>query len=183
MLAALARNWWAALIRGIAAVIFGLLAFFWPGATGFALVILFGAYAFIDGIFALIGAIRAAEAHERWVALAVEGIIGLIIAAITFFTPGITAIALYWLIATWAILTGILEIVAAVRLRQLIQNEWLLILSGVLSIAFGVLLVIYPMIGILTVIYLIGFYAIVFGVMLIGFSFRLRSINRGAPAV
>lgn len=182
MLAALARNWWAVLIRGIAAVIFGLLAFFWPGATGFALVILFGAYAFIDGIFALIGAIRAAESHERWLALAAEGIIGLIIAAITFFTPGITAIALYWVIATWAILTGILEIVAAVRLRQLIQNEWLLILSGVLSIAFGVLLVIYPMIGILTVIYLIGFYAIVFGVMLIGFSFRLRSISRGAPA-
>jgi len=182
MLAALARNWWATLIRGIAAVIFGLLAFFWPGATGFALVILFGAYALVDGIFALIGAIRAAESHERWIALAVEGIIGLIIAAITFFTPGITAIALYWLIATWAVLTGILEIVAAVRLRQLVRNELLLILGGVLSIAFGVLLVIYPMIGILTVIYLIGFYAIVFGVMLIGLSFRLRSINRGAPA-
>lgn len=177
MLASLARNWWAVLIRGIAAVLFGLLAFFWPGATGFALVILFGAYAFVDGIFALIGAIRAAESHERWLAFAAEGIIGLIIAAITFFTPGITAIALYWLIATWAVLTGILEIVAAVRLRQLVQNEVLLILSGVLSIVFGVLLVIYPRIGVLTVIYLIGFYAVVFGVMLIGFSFRLRSLN------
>jgi uncharacterized membrane protein HdeD (DUF308 family) len=182
MLHALARNWWAVLIRGIAAVIFGLLAFFWPGITGFALVILFGAYAFVDGIFALIAAIRAAESHERWLVLAAEGIIGLIIAAITFFSPGITAIALYFVIATWAVLTGILEIVAAVRLRQMVPNEWLLILSGILSIAFGVLLVIYPMIGILTVIYLIGFYAVVFGVMLIGFSLRLRSVNERAAA-
>jgi uncharacterized membrane protein HdeD (DUF308 family) len=183
MLHALARNWWAVLLRGIAAVLFGLLAFFWPGATGFALVILFGAYAFVDGIFALVSAIRAGEAHQRWVALLVEGIVGIIIAAITFFYPGITALALYWLIAVWAVLTGILEIVAAVQLRQMIQNEWLLILSGVLSIAFGVLLVIYPLIGILTVIYLIGAYALIFGIMLIGFSIRLRGFNRNVPAV
>jgi uncharacterized membrane protein HdeD (DUF308 family) len=182
MLAALARNWWAVLIRGIAAVLFGLLAFFWPGATGFALVILFGAYAFVDGVFALLAAIRGAESHERWFALLIEGIIGLIIAAITFLNPGITAIALYFLIATWAVLTGILEIVAAVQLRKMIENEWLLIVGGVLSIVFGALLVIYPLIGIFTVIYLIGAYALVFGVMLIGLSLRLRGLHRRVPA-
>lgn len=176
MLHSLARNWWAVLLRGVAAVLFGLIAFFWPGATGYALVILFGAYAFVDGIFALVSSIRAAGAGERWGALLLEGIIGLVIAAVTFFYPGLTALALYWVIATWAILTGILEIVAAIQLRKMIQNEWLLILSGILSIVFGVLLVVYPLIGILTVIYLIGAYALIFGVMLIGFSLRLRSL-------
>jgi uncharacterized membrane protein HdeD (DUF308 family) len=175
MLHALARNWWAVLIRGIAAVIFGLLAFFWPGITGLSLVIVFGAYAFVDGVFALVAAIRAAEAHERWVPLLIEGIIGLIIGAITFFETGLAAAALYYTIAAWALLTGIFEIVAAIQMRKLIQNEWLLILGGVASIAFSVLLVIYPLAGFVTVIYLIGAYAIVFGVLLIGFSLRLRS--------
>ena len=175
MLNALARNWWAVLIRGIAAIIFGILAFAWPGATGAALVILFGAFAFVDGIFALISAIRAAEAHERWGAFAIEGIIGLVIAAITFFRPGLTAFALYLTIAAWAVLTGIFEIVAAIRLRKEIKGEWLLALGGIASIVFGVLMIVYPMAGILTVIWLIGAYAVVFGVVLVGLSLRLRS--------
>jgi uncharacterized membrane protein HdeD (DUF308 family) len=174
MLHALARNWWALLLRGIAAVIFGLLAFFWPGLTGFALVILFGAYAFVDGIFALVSAIRAAEAHERWWAFALEGIVGLVIAAIVLFRPGIAALALYYTIAIWAILTGIFEIVAAIQMRALVPSEFWLILGGILSIVFGVLLFVFPLIGILTVIYLIGFYAILFGIVMIVFSFRLR---------
>jgi uncharacterized membrane protein HdeD (DUF308 family) len=178
MLHALARNWWAMLLRGIAAVIFGLLALFWPGAAGVALVILFGAYAFVDGVFALVGAIRAAEAHERWIAFAVEGIIGLIIAAITFFNPLITALALYWLIAIWAVLTGIFELIAAMQLRKMIANEWLLILGGLASIAFGILMIVFPLAGVVTLIWLIGAYAIVFGVVLIGFSFRLRAHAR-----
>ncbi|HUA08519.1 MAG TPA: HdeD family acid-resistance protein [Candidatus Acidoferrales bacterium] len=175
MLHALARNWWALLIRGIAALIFGILAFAWPGVTGFALVILFGAYAFIDGIFALVSAIRAAEAHERWVAFAIEGIIGLVIAAIVLFRPALAGLALYFTIAIWALLTGVFELVAAFQLRKLVPNEWMLILSGILSVIFGVLLVVFPMIGILTVIYLIGFYAIFFGIVMIAFSFRLRA--------
>lgn len=175
MLHALARNWWAVLIRGIAALIFGVLVFLWPGVAGFVLVILFGAYAFVDGIFALVSAIRAAEAHERWLAFAIEGVIGLIIAAITLFHPIITALALYFTIAIWAVLTGILEIVAAVQLRKMMPNEWMLILGGVLSIAFGVLLFIYPLVGILTVIYLIAFYAVLFGILLIAFSLRLKA--------
>ena len=179
MLHVLARNWWALLIRGIAAVIFGLLAFFWPGATGFALVILFGAYAFVDGIFALISAVRAAEAHQRWWAFLLEGIVGILIAAVVVFYPGIAGLALYFTIAFWAILTGILEIVAAVQMRKLIPNEFWLILGGILSIIFGVLLYVFPLMGILTVIYLIGFYAILFGIIMIVFSFRLRQHAAG----
>lgn len=176
MLQVLARNWWAILIRGIAAIIFGLLAFAWPGATGAALVILFGAFAFVDGIFALISAIRAAEAHERWIPLLIEGLIGLVIAAITFFRPGLTAYALYIMIAAWALLTGIFEIVAAIRLRKEISNEWLLALGGIASLVFGVLMIVYPLAGVLTVIWLIGVYAIVFGVVMIGLSLRLRQV-------
>ena len=175
MLHALARNWWALLIRGLAAVIFGVLAFAWPGVTGWALVILFGAYAFVDGIFALVSAIRAAEAHERWIAFAIEGIVGLVIAAIVVFRPGIAGLALYFTIAVWAVLTGIFELVAAFQLRSLVPNEWLLILGGVLSVVFGALLIVFPMVGILTVIYLIGFYAIFFGITMIAFSFRLKA--------
>lgn len=174
MLHALARNWWALLLRGIAAVVFGLLAFFWPGATGVALVILFGAYAFVDGIFALISAVRAAEAHHRWMAFAIEGIVGLVIAAITLFDLQLAAFALYFMIAAWAILTGIFELLAAFRLRKDLPNEWLLVLGGIASVVFGVLLIVYPLVGILTVIWLIGAYAILFGVLMIGLSLRLR---------
>ena len=175
MLGVLARNWWALLIRGIAAVIFGLLAFFWPGATGFALVLLFGAYAFIDGIFALVSAVRAAQAHERWFAFLAEGIVGLVIAALVVFDPGLAGLSIYFAIAIWAILTGILELVAAFQLRALMKNEWMLVLGGILSIVFGVLLFYNPLVGIITVIYLIGFYAILFGIIMIAFSFRLKS--------
>ena len=183
MLHALARNWWAVLIRGIAAIIFGVLAFAWPGATGAALVILFGAYAFVDGVFAIVAAVRAAEAHERWGAFVLEGVIGLIIAAVTFFYPGLTAFALYVTIAIWALLTGILELVAAIRLRKEIKNEWLLILGGVASLVFGILLIVYPLAGVLTVIWLIGAYAIVFGVMMIGLALRLRPFAKHEPAL
>jgi uncharacterized membrane protein HdeD (DUF308 family) len=175
MLHVLARNWWAVLLRGIAAVIFGLVAFLWPGITGIALVLLFGAYAFVDGIFALVSAIRAAESHERWVAFAIEGILGLVFAAITLFDLRLAAFALYVTIAAWAVLTGILELVASVQLRKVIPNDWLLVLGGVASIVFGILMIVYPLLGALTVIWLIGAYAILFGVILIGFSLRLRA--------
>ena len=181
MLSALARNWWAVLLRGIAALIFGLLALLWPGLAGIALVLLFGAYAFVDGIFSLVASIRAAESHERWIAFAIEGLIGLIIAAITFFDPLITAIALYWLIAIWAVLTGIFELVAAVQLRALVPQEFLLIIGGLTSVAFGILMVVFPRFGALAVIWLIGFYAILFGVILITFSFRLRKHLQPLP--
>jgi uncharacterized membrane protein HdeD (DUF308 family) len=178
---ALARNWWALLIRGIAAVVFGVLAFLWPGATIVAIGILFGAYAFVDGIFAIVSAVRAAEGRQRWWPFVIEGIVGLLIAAITFYDVGITIFALYITIAAWAFITGILEIVAAVELRKAIQGEFWLVLGGIVSILFGVLMIWRPLAGALAIIWIIGAYAIVFGIMMIGLSFRLRS-HRTAPA-
>ncbi|MGZ3496597.1 MAG: HdeD family acid-resistance protein [Vulcanimicrobiaceae bacterium] len=175
MIQVLTRNWWAVLIRGIAAIVFGILAFIIPGATLFALVILFGAYALIDGIFAIVAAVRAAETHTRWMPLAVEGIIGILIAAITFFYPGITALTLVYVIAAWAILTGIFELFAAFQLRQVVTNEVWLIIAGILSIVFGVIIAIRPGGGALAIVWLIGFYAIVFGIALVALAFRLRS--------
>jgi uncharacterized membrane protein HdeD (DUF308 family) len=175
LLHALARNWWALLIRGIAAVIFGILAWIWPGATWVAIGILFGAYALVDGIFAIVAAVRAGEVHERWWPFLLEGIVGIVIAAITFYDVRITLLALYWTIAAWAFLTGILEIIAAIQLRKMIANEFWLILGGIASIAFGVLMIWYPMAGALAIIWLIAAYAIVFGILMIAFSLRLRS--------
>jgi len=185
MLHALARNWWALLIRGIAAVIFGILAFAWPGATIVAIGILFGAYAFVDGVFAIVSAVRAAESHQRWGAFLIEGIIGLVIAAITFYDVGITIFALFFTIAAWAFLTGILEIVAAIQLRKVIANEFWLILGGIVSILFAVLMVWRPVAGAVAVVWIIGSYAIVFGIMMIALSLRLRShaTEAHAPAI
>jgi uncharacterized membrane protein HdeD (DUF308 family) len=171
----LARNWWTWLIRGIVAIIFGILAFLWPGATILAIGILFGAYALVDGIFAIVAAVRAAETQQRWWPFVVEGIVGILIAAITFYDIRITLLALYFTIAAWAFLTGIFEIVAAVQLRKHIANEFWLILGGIASILFGILMIWFPMAGILAIIWLIAAYAIVFGVIMIAFSLRLRS--------
>ncbi len=175
MVATLTRNWWMWLIRGIAAIVFGVLAWIWPAATWVTIAILFGAYAFVDGIFAIYATIRAAETHQRWWPFLVEGIVGLLIAAITFYDVRITLLALYFTIAAWAFLTGILEIVAAIQLRKHISNEIWLIIGGVASIAFGVLMVWFPLAGMLAVIWLIAAYAIVFGSIMIGFALRLRS--------
>jgi uncharacterized membrane protein HdeD (DUF308 family) len=177
----IARNWWALLIRGIVAIIFGILAFIWPGATILAIGILFGAYAFVDGIFAIVATVRAAEAGERWWPFLIEGIVGIVIAAITFYDIRITLLALYLTIAAWAFVTGIFEIVAAIQLRKAIANEFWLILGGIASIAFGVLMVIFPLIGALALIWLIGTYAIIFGIIMIAFSFRLRAHIQPPP--
>jgi uncharacterized membrane protein HdeD (DUF308 family) len=185
VLHALARNWWALTIRGIAAVIFGILAILWPGAAIFAIGVLFGAYAFVDGVFAIIAAVRAAESHERWWPFVIEGIIGLVIAAITFYDVSVTIAALFFTIAAWAFLTGIIEIVAAIQLRKTITNEAWLILGGILSILFAVLMVWRPIAGAVAIIWIIGIYAIIFGIMMIAFSLRLRShaTEVKAPAI
>ncbi|HYL27449.1 MAG TPA: DUF308 domain-containing protein [Candidatus Nitrosotalea sp.] len=170
----LTRNWWVWLIRGIAAIVFGILAWKWPGVTWITIAIFFGAYAFVDGIFAIVATVRAAETGQRWWPFLIEGIIGILIAAITFYDVRITIAALYLTIAAWAFLTGIFEIVAAMQLRKHIANEIWLIIGGIASIAFGVLMVLYPIIGALTIIYIIAAYAIVFGVIMIAFALRLR---------
>ena len=182
MVHVLARNWWALLTRGIAAVIFGILAFVWPAPTLLAIGILFGAYAFVDGVFAIVAAVRAAQAHERWWPFVLEGIVGLAIAAITVYDVGITLVALYLTIAAWAFITGILEIAAAIQLRKTIANEWLLILAGLCSILFGVLMIWHPMAAALAIIWIIAAYAIVFGIIMIALAFRLRAHAPAAPA-
>jgi uncharacterized membrane protein HdeD (DUF308 family) len=171
----LARNWWTWLVRGILAIVFGLLAFLWPGATILAIGILFGAYALVDGIFAIVAAVRAAETQQRWWPFVLEGIVGILIAAITFYDIRITLFALYFTIAAWAFLTGILEIIAAVQLRKHIANEIWLIIGGIASILFGVLMIYFPLAGALAIIWLIAAYAIVFGFIMIAFSLRLRA--------
>lgn len=182
MMVSLARNWWVIALRGVFAILFGMVAIGWPGVTVGALVILYGAYALADGIFALISAFRAAEAHKRWWPFIWEGLLGIAAGLIAFVYPGITALALLYVIAFWAILTGILEVSAAIRLRREIAGEWALGLGGLASLVFGVLLIVYPGAGVLTVIWLIGAYAITFGVLLLVVAFRLRGMALG-PAL
>jgi uncharacterized membrane protein HdeD (DUF308 family) len=184
MLETLARYWWVVAIRGVAAVLFGLLAIIWPEITVTVLVLLFGAYALVDGVLALGSAIfggRSAEGRRPWLAL--EGVAGVLTGVITFLWPGITTLVLLWLIAAWVLVTGVIEIVAAVRLRREMQGEWLLALSGVLSVVFGILLIIWPTAGAVTVVWLIGIYAMVFGIALIALSLRLRKIYQGGTAL
>lgn len=170
----LIRNWWSLVIRGLVAVLFGLITFAWPAITLSALVLLFGAYALVDGIVSLAGTVRALRANERWGALLFEGIAGIVAGLVTFFWPAITALALTIVIASWAIVTGVFEIVAAIRLRKYITNEWLLVLSGVLSLVLGVLFIAAPLAGALAIALWIGIYALIFGGLLIALGLRLR---------
>ena len=174
----LVQNWWAFLIRGIAAVIFGVLTLLAPGISLVTLVVLFGAYAFADGIFAVVMAIRQRGGRNpRWV-LWLEGLAGVGAALVTWFYPGLTALALLFLVAGWAVVTGVLQIMLAIRLRKVISGEWLLVLSGVLSVALGVVLALFPAPGVIALVLWIGAYAMLFGALLIGLSFRLRSWTR-----
>ena len=174
MVRSLARNWWALVIRGVAGVLFGIGALVWPPAAVAALVLLFGAYALVDGIFNIVAAVRAPREGRRWGWLMFSGVIGIATGLITFFFPGITALALVVLVASWSLVTGAAEIVAAIRLRKQIRHEWLWILSGLLSVAFGVLLLVLPAAGAVALAVWIGAYMLVFGALLIGFGLRLR---------
>ncbi len=174
----LARNWWAVLLRGVAGILFGIATFFAPAISLAVLVLLFGAYALVDGVLALISALRNRATNEQWWVLLLEGFVGIIAGIVTFVWPGITAVALLYVIAAWALVTGALEITAAIRLRKVIDHEWLLVLSGIASIALGILLALFPGAGALALILWIGAYAIVFGVLLVALGFRLRSWER-----
>jgi len=181
MLPALAGNWWALLVRGIAAVLFGLAAFFWPGLTLFVLIVFFGAYALVDGILALVAGMRS-SGGRRGLLLA-EGVLGVLAGLVAFFWPGMTALVLLYVIAAWAIFTGILKVVMAISLRRELENEWLMALSGVLSVLFGLILAILPGVGLLSLVWLIGIYALIFGVALIVLGFRVRGHRQGSSRV
>jgi len=186
MVTLLARNWWAIALRGLIGVLFGIAAFVWPLHTMAFLVTLFGAYVFIDGIFAAVAAVNAAQEHERWQPLLIEGLAGIIMGLVAFFLPSITIVAVVYVIAAWAILTGALTIYAAVRLRDAISGEWIMLLSGVVSLVLGVLLVAMPGAGAVAFMWLLGGYAFVFGVLSIALALKLRGhgshLHTHAPA-
>jgi uncharacterized membrane protein HdeD (DUF308 family) len=175
MLHTLAANWWALALRGLVAVLFGLVTFFIPGMTLAILVLLFGAYALVDGIFNVVAFFRVASHHWAWL---VEGVIGIIAGLVTFAWPAITAIVLLYVIAFWAIFTGIFEIIAGIRLRKVITNEWLLIVMGAVSLLFGLFILFAPAAGALAIVLWIGAYALVFGIFLLALAFRLRGHRR-----
>ena len=177
MLDTLTRHWWVLAIRGVIAVIFGVCALIWPALTLIVLVALFGAYALVDGIFEVIAALRAAGHARNWWVLLIEGLLGIVLGLLTFFWPSITALVLLIFIAVWAILTGIMELVAAIELRREIAGEWLLGLSGVLSVLWGVILFARPGAGALAIAWLIGAFAILFGLSLLALAFRLRGMG------
>jgi uncharacterized membrane protein HdeD (DUF308 family) len=170
----LAQNWWVIAIRGVLGIIFGIIALVYTGVTILSLVLVFGAYALVDGIFAIIAAVRAARRHDRWGWLTFEGIASILAAVITVAVPGLTVLAFVLLIAAWAIVTGVLEIAAAFRLKMDHGRVWLG-LGGAASIIFGVLMFIAPVAGAIVLTWWLGAYALVFGVMLLVLAFRLRS--------
>lgn len=172
------RNWWMFLLRGIFAIAFGILTWFLPGISLATLVLLFGAYSMADGIFGLWTAIAGRKEHDDWWVLLLGGLLGIGIGIITFLAPGLTAIALVFYIAIWATATGVLEIVAAIRLRKEIKDEWMLILGGLASVVFGVLLVVQPAAGALALLWLIASFAIVFGVLLVMLALRAKSFGK-----
>jgi uncharacterized membrane protein HdeD (DUF308 family) len=176
---ALARNWWLVVLRGVLAILLGLATFLWPGLTWLALILMFGIYAIVDGIFAISVGVMGAKYSQRWWVFLLEGIIGLAAGIIAILRLGLTSLILIAVIASWAILTGILEIAAAIRLRQEITNEWMLAFAGFVSIVLGVLLFFQPTTGGLVITLMIGAYALVFGIMLVVLGFRLRKWDVG----
>jgi uncharacterized membrane protein HdeD (DUF308 family) len=177
----LCEHWWLLALRGVAAVLFGILAFVWPGVTMFWLVLLFGAYALVNGGLSLWLAAKL-RGRYRVGLLILGGILSLLVGVLTFLWPGLTALGLLLLIACWAIINGVFEIATAIRLRQVIKNEWLLIIAGVASIGFGTIMLLQPAAGALVLILWIGAWAFVFGIMLIVLAFRLRRYSHEMTA-
>jgi uncharacterized membrane protein HdeD (DUF308 family) len=174
----LSHNWWLLALRGLVAIIFGLLIFIWPGSSLFTLIMLFGVFALVNGFLSIFLAVRAPKGYPRFGSLLLGGVCGIFAGILTFIWPGLTALGLLIMIAAWAIVTGILEIVAAIKLRKEIKREWLWILAGLCSVAFGVLLVLMPGPGALVLVLWIGAYALVVGLMLIVLAFKVRRLSK-----
>ncbi len=185
MAVVLQSNWWALLLRGIAAIILAIVTFALPTVTIAVLVTVFGIYALIDGVLAIISAVRAVRGHRRWGAFLLEGIVGLLVGIYAVATPVAAAAIFVTVLAFWAVITGVLEIVAAIRLRRHIQGEWVLILTGVVSILFGVLLFAAPVLGAVVLVWHLAGYGLIFGILLIVLAFRVKRLPAGAqlPAV
>jgi uncharacterized membrane protein HdeD (DUF308 family) len=178
----LTRHWWVLALRGLAGVLFGLLTFLWPGITLLTLVMLFGAWALVNGIFSFILAAKAPKGFPNFGSLIFAGIFGILAGLITFFWPGISALGLLIVIASWAIVNGVVEIYYAIKLRKEIKGEWLLILAGILSVIFGILLFLNPLAGALVLVLWIGGFAVAFGILLIILAFKMKRLGHFEPA-
>ncbi len=168
------RNWWLLLIRGIVSILFGVAAIVWPGPTVAALILLLGAWFAADGVVSVIGAIMHRNVDRGWLLLLLEGVIGIIAGIGVFLFPGLTAVVLLYLFAAWSIITGVLEIIAGIRLRNT-EGAWMLIVGGILSIGIGVFAFISPGATALSLLTVMGIFAIAFGVAMIVLGYRARS--------
>lgn len=189
MLENVINNWWVVLIRGICSILFGVLAFVWPNITLVVLILMYSAYALVDGFAAIVLGFQSRHVTgASWGSMVMLGVVSVIAGIVAFLWPGLTALALLYVVAFWAIVRGVLEIVSAVRLRHEIDNEWLLGMAGVASVLFGILLIAWPAAGILSLVWLVAVYAIVFGALQTALALRLRGLKQrvehlpGTPA-
>lgn len=171
------RNWWVLLVRGISAIVFGLCAFVWPGLTAATLVLLFGVYMLMDGLFAVAESVRYQNQLTHWWVWLLDGLLSVLVGVLVLFMPGATALALLILIGVWAIIGGALRVVAAIQIRKEVEGEWLLALGGALSILFGIVVIMQPVAGLISLVWLIGSWGLVLGVVFIMLAFRLRKAS------
>jgi len=174
----LAANWWVLLLRGILAILFGVAAYAWPGLTLATLVMFFAVFVFVDGVFDVFAAFAGRQENENWWVLLIEGLLGIAFGAITWMRPGITTMVLLLFIAFWAMATGILRIIMALRLRKEIEGEGWLVLSGLASVLFGLIVMARPGAGAMALLWLIGAWAIVVGIFLVILAFQARSFGK-----
>lgn len=178
MLRTMSKNWWVFILRGILAIMFGLLTIIWPELSLIGLVWAFAAFVFLDGLFQVFSVITRQEDFERWWLILAEGLLGIGFGVLAFFWPEITILALLAMVVAWALLSGVIEIAAAIQLRKTIANEWLLGLTGVLSILAGILMILWPAASAVALAFIIGVYAILFGITMIVLGTRLNRLNR-----
>ncbi len=169
----LARNWWVVALRGVFGVVVGMIAFFLPGATMLSLVLVFAAYMIVDGVSAVISSVRSARRHRRWGWLAVQGLFGIVVGLTAALVPALTVVAFVFLVAGWALVSGALQIASAASLRAG-SGRWWLLLGGMVSILYGALLIVAPLVGALVLTWWFGAYAFVFGILLIIAALKLR---------
>jgi uncharacterized membrane protein HdeD (DUF308 family) len=174
----LTRNWWTLALRGLAAVVFGVLTLAWPGISLRVMIALFGAFALVNGVMAVAASYEAHKRHLHWGSLLAVGILDLIAGAVTWFWPGLTALALLYVVVAWALVTGILTIGASIEFHDGIPHAWLLALTGVLSVVLAVVLAMDPRSGILSLVLVVGIYAIVGGISELIFAFHVRGLQK-----
>ena len=176
----LAQNWWAVALRGVFAIIFALIAFFSPGATLLSLALFFSAYMLVDGVFGIVSGVRAASNHQRWGLLVLEGILNILVGVIAFLMPGLTVLFFVTMVAVWSLITGVLMIVAAFKLNPAYGRGWLIV-SGLVSVLFGIALLVAPLVGAVVLTWWLGAYALAFGVSLLVLAFKLKGRKDGSP--